>query len=75
MDDPLIPELFTVIACCLTILFLWGVVLRTAKEKLRVENHGTLIFLLVLISLPLGGIAIHYCGDIVGLFRGSAGPF
>jgi hypothetical protein len=75
MDDPLIPDIFAVITCCAALVFLWEVVLTNAKDKLRVEDHNAAKFLLTMISLPLMGVAIYYCGSILGQFDGTAGPF
>jgi hypothetical protein len=75
MDDPLIPAIFAVVTCCALILFLWEVVLTIAKEKLPSASYNAAKFLLFLLSLPLGGIAIHYGSDIVGMLFGTATPF
>ncbi len=75
MDNPIIPEIFILITCCVFLIFLWDVVLAKAKKSLRVEDHATATFWLLLISLPVGGIAIHYGYSIFGLCFGISGPF
>jgi hypothetical protein len=75
MDNSLIPDLFAVTACCTLIVFLWSAVLESAKKRLLAEDHNTARFLLILISLPLAGVALHYGGDVWDQLFGVSGPF
>lgn len=59
MNSPIIPGIFILVICLVSVVFLWKVILPITRQQLKIEDQSTAKYFLFVIFLVLFGLIVH----------------
>jgi len=65
MNSPVIPGIFILVVCLVSVVFLWKVILPITQQQLKVEDQSTAKYFLLVVSLVLFGLIVHSGYDVM----------